>query len=432
MNTFNDSEILKNALVGVEFEFFSNLDPEKTAKELESLLGKKIRVETKAHSDFEVTDKEFKIEPDMSGGEGLLELVTGALPYYEARLMMINTMNWIKANGSTTDRAGIHLNISFDKNKIDNKYRISKMNVLKFILDFKEDQVYKFFPKREGSAYAKSIKFILPNKDTYFFDGKHIDQRNFIYPDSKYYGINFEKRHKNYLEFRYLGGKDYEEKTATILHLLDQFLLQLWKSTEDTQFSQLNAIELNRILSENQRIIDARKDWRNINKGWKNIQFTVDLKQDPRIIDIYWANVKDQVMKLFTHGQIEKGHINYDTDTGKVQVSDGKLEYCIDLHSYDFVGCSLRGEFRHCDIFRCDVNGSDIEYCNFYQASQINQSKVKSAYIHQSIRLHDCYVYGTEGILKGEMKGGIFREGNYDKKLARFDDKVEKILYKEV
>jgi uncharacterized protein YjbI with pentapeptide repeats len=431
MNTFNDSNILKNALVGVEFEFFSDKSPENTAKELESLLAKKIRVETKAHSDFEVTDKEFKIEPDMSGGEGLMELVTGAIPYYEARLMIINVHKWIEENGHTTDRAGIHLNISFDKNKIGDKYRIAKMNVLKFILDFKEDQVYKFFPKREGSAYAKSIKFILPNKDTYFFDGKRINEKNFIYPDSKYYGINFEKRHKNYLEFRYLGGKDYEKKTSTILHLLDQFLLQLWNSTENHQFSQLNAIELKRILAENQRIIDSRRDWRNIEKGWQHVELMVDLKKDSRIIDIYWANIKEQVMKLFTHGQLEKGQINYDTDTGKVQVNEGKLHYCVDLHNYDFVGCSLRGELKYCDVFRCDVNGSDIEECNFYQSSQINQSKVKSSYIHQSVKLNDCYVYG-DGMLKGEMKGGIFREGRYDKKMARFDVNVEKILYKEV
>lgn len=431
MNTFNDSEILKNALVGVEFEFFSELSVEETAKKLEVLLGKKIRVETKAHSDFEVTDKEFKIEPDMSGGEGLMELVTGAVPYFEARLMIIRTFKWIEENGHTTDRAGVHLNISFDKKKIGDKYRIAKMNVLKFILDFKEDQVYKFFPQREGSAYAKSIKFILPNKDTYFFDGKTINEKNFTYPDSKYYGVNFEKRHKNYLEFRYLGGKDYEKKTSTILHLLDQFLLQLWKSTENHNFSQLNAIELKRILSENQRIIDARRDWRNIKRGWKNIDFTVDLKNYDQQIDLYWANIKDRVMKLFTHGQITKGHINYDSDTGRVQVSDGNLQYCVDLHQYDFVGCSLRGEFRHCDIFRCDVNGSDIEDCNFYQSSQINSSKVKSSYVHQSCRLYDCYVFG-DGMLKGEMKSGIFREGRYDKKLAKFDDKVEKILYKEV
>jgi len=430
MNTFNDSEVLKNCLVGVEFEFYSNLTIDETAKELAGLLNKKIRVEKKAHSDFEVTADEFKIEPDMSGGEKLMELVTGPQEYYGARLMIINVCRWIEENGYTNDRTSIHLNLSFDKNKIEDKYRISKMNVLKFILDFKEDQVFKFFPERKDSAYAKSVKFVLPKTGMSFFNGEHIHSQNFIYPDSKYYGINFDKRHKNYLEFRYIGGADWEKKTSTILHMLDQFLIQLWNSTMDKHFTPLNGLELKRILSENQRIIDARKDWRFIEKEWKNVKFTVDLQNYAQILDLHWDNIKEKVMKLFTHGSLVKGHINYDTDTGKVQVSEGELQYCVELERYDFVGCHIRGELYHCDLFRCTLDGSDLNNCNFYDNCEIISSKIKSSYVHQSVKIKDGYIYG-DGILKGSMEGGIFREGRYDKKLAKFDG-TEKILYTEV
>lgn len=430
MNNLNEGNILKNALIGVEFEFYSNFSAEDTAKKLAELLGKKIHVETKAHSDFEVTQDEFKIEPDMSGGAKLLELVTGALPYFAARLMIINVCKWIEENGYTNDRTSIHLNLSFDKSKIENKYRISKMNVLKFILDFNEEQVFKFFPKREDSAYAKSIKFVLPKEDTHFFDGKYINQQNFIFPDSKYYGINFDKRHKNYLEFRYVGGKDWQKKTSQILYLVDSFLLQLWNSTENTEFTVLNAIELKRIISNNQRIIDARKNWQTIKANWKDVKFTVDLQDDPRIVDLYWPNIKSKVMKLFTHGELSKGHINYDSDAGRIQVSNGRLEYCVDLQGYEFVNCFLRGEFTECDMYGCDIHGSDIHYCNFYSHSQLNSTKIKSSYVHGSCVANDCYVYG-KGIFKGKMDGGIFREGIYDRKLAKFND-VEIIKYETI
>jgi len=420
MNNLNDSKILENALVGVEFEFYSNLSIEETSKQIAELIGKKIRIEEKAHSDFEVTQDEFKIEPDMSGGAKLMELVTGALPYFAARLMIIKVNQWIDENGYTNDRSSIHLNLSFDKNKIDNKYRISKMNTLKFILDFNEEQVFKFFPQREDSAYAKSIKFVIPKDDVSFFDGKHINQQNFIYPDSKYYGINFEKRHKNYLEFRYVGGKDWQKKTTTILHLIDRFLIQLWNSTETTQFTELNAIELKRIISNNQRIIDARSDWKTISQNWKDTKFTVDLKDDPKIVSLYWSNIKQRVIKLFTHGNFSKGHINYDSDTGRIQVQNGRLDYCVDLDGYDFVNCFLRGEFRYCDMFTCQIEGSDIDSCNFYASSQITTSKLKSSYVHRSVVTDDCYVYG-KGSFKGTMNGGIFREGGYDKKTTVFN-----------
>ena len=125
MNNLNDSNVLQNTLIGVEFEFYSNFSAEETASKLAKLLDKKIHVEEKSHSQFEVTQDVFKIEPDMSGGAKLLELVTGALPYFAARLMIINVCKWIEENGYTNDRSSIHLNLSFDKSKIENRYRIS-------------------------------------------------------------------------------------------------------------------------------------------------------------------------------------------------------------------------------------------------------------------------------------------------------------------
>ena len=66
-----------------------------TQKSLSQLLGKKIRVEDKAHSDFQPTVDEFKLEPDMSGGKGLVELVTGATPYRNARIIIIKYLGLI-------------------------------------------------------------------------------------------------------------------------------------------------------------------------------------------------------------------------------------------------------------------------------------------------------------------------------------------------
>jgi hypothetical protein len=430
MNRFNDAEILSKSNVGVEFEFYSNKTIKDTARELATLLDKKIRVEDKAHSDFVPTDKEFKIEPDFSGGEKLMELVTGAQDYRSARLMIIKVSEWIKENGFTNDRSSIHLNLSFDSNKIDDKRRISNMNVLKFILDFDEDSVFELFPQRENSAYAKSIKFVLPNSETFNIDGGLIDENNFTFPKSKYYGINFEKRTSNYLEFRYIGGKDWEKKTAKILHLLDSFLVQLWKSTESRWFSGPNSLELKKILSKNKRIIDARIDSSVIEKKWKNIDFTVDLHKDKQIIDLHWANIQKKVLRLFTHGALKKGHINYDTDTGKVQVKDGELSYCVGLDGYDFIDCDIRGELVNCDIFGGTMDGSDIEYCNFYNGVKIHSTKLKNCYIGVDSIATDCYIYGR-GILKGKMIKGIFREGTYDKKRARFKG-TEKLRYVEV
>ena len=429
MSKLDNAKILTNARIGVEFEFYSNKSIKQTAKELGSILSKKIRIEDKSHSDFVPTDKEFKIEPDMSGGEKLMELVTGALPYVSARLIIIRVSQWISENGYTNDRSSIHLNISFDDD-VAGKHRIERMNVLKFILDFDESHIFDIFPKRENSTYAKSIKYVVPTEETFLYDGGTIDSDNFIYPTTKYYGINFEKRIKNYLEFRYLGGKDWDKKTNKILNILDKCIIQLWNSTSSVYFTDLNKLELKKILSDNSDIIEARRNWKNIEKNWKNIEFTVDFHKDPSIIDLYWEKLKKGVIRLFTHGSLTKGHINYDSDTGKIQIKDGTLSYCVALEGYDFIDCNIKGEFMYCDIFGGVIENSDIINCNFYNEAKLKSSKLKSCYINRTVLLEDCYVFGN-GVMKGTMKKGIFREGRYDKKVAKFDG-AEKIKYVEI
>lgn len=415
----SNKDILLTAFCGIEFEFFSNHSVEVTASMLGELLGRKIRIEKKAHSDFQPSDKVFKLEPDMSGGAGLIEMVTGALPYTDARLIIIKMLNWITDNGYTTDRSGIHLNVSFDKNKVGKNF-ITHMNTLKFILDFKEEQVYKFFPERRDLVYAKSIKYILPKNEMFNFDENHVSRMQFKYPDTKYYGVNFLKQEKGYLEFRYLGGKDYEKKTSTILHLLDNFLIQLWGVCVNPELTELNRLELKRIMAMMKPIYDLYRDHRNFNI-FKKIQFTLDLKQHDETIDMFWSSIKTQVVKLIAEGGMTEGFINYDTDRSKVQIKDGVLLGAHGLEGYEFVDCTFGGEAILSDFYRCKIKGSDLQRSNLYQSSHATGSKIQSCYTHSSCTLDDCYVFGTDSVFKGTMNAGIFREGSYSKQFASFN-----------
>ena len=429
----DNKDILLASQAGVEFEFYSNYTVEETAEMLEKVLGRKMQVETKAHSDFTPTDKIFKLEPDMSGGAGLIEMVTGPLPYTDVRLLIIKMFAWIDKNGYTNDRCGLHLNISF-KSDIVGKYFITHMNTLKFILEFKEDQVYKFFPKRKDLVYAKSIKYILPMKGFTYFNENTIDSKLFHYPSTKYYGVNFLKKEKGYLEFRYLGGKDYQKRTTDILHLLDLFTVQLFNVCSNPSLTELNRLELRKIMHKMQPIINLYKDHRNFS-AFPDIKFTLDLMDDDgnqgETKDMYWSKIQDQIIKLITMGGMESGYINYDTDRSKVQVKDGVFKGGHDLSHYEFVNCDFSGEIKYSDLYNCKFNNSDIEFCNLYQGTKILSSKLKSSYIHSSCIVEDSYVFGTDTVFKGTMKGGIFREGNYSEKTAKFD-KTEIIQSKKI
>ena len=415
------NSILNAALVGVEFEFYSNIGLEETRKSLSDLLGRPIRLETKAHSEFQPSADEFKIEPDMSGGKGLMELVTGALPYRNARIMIDNVLEWIRENGYTNDRASIHINLSFDKKYLEDPAMISKMNVLKFILDFNEKQIYKFFPNREDSVYAKSIKWIMPRDESYFFDGSNISSMNYKFADTKYYGINFSKKEKNYLEFRYLGGADYENKKDSIFYMTESFLMQMWNSCNRPLFTEENKIELKRILHKNLPIIESLTDFRKINKHWPDIHLLVDLQEHEQIIKMHWAKIKTQVMNLIANGSMTAGIINYDSDLSRIQIKSGKFGVCYLLENYDFVDCELSGNIETSNIYGGVSKGANFLRCDFYRAAEIIESKIESSYVHGSCTVTNSYVFGRDGIFKGRMVGGIFREGNMSKE-ARFED----------
>ena len=307
---------------------------------------------------------------------------------------------------------------------------ISRMNTLKFILDFNEKQVYKLFPDRETSVYAKSIKWVMPKVDAFHFNSANTSVHNYDFPDTKYYGINFEKKLKNYLEFRYLGGKDYENKQESIFYLWEMFIYQMWKSCNNPDFTEENKLELRRILHKNEPVADSLRDFRNVNKNWSKIEILVDLKDHGETIDMYWDRMKHKVMNLITQGGMTEGIVNYDSDIGHIQIKDGKFPVCFGLEGYDFIDCDIRGNIEKSNLFGCKVKGSMLLRCNLYQNTDVKESKIESCYVHGSCNLTNSYVFGRDGVFKGKMIGGIFREGMMSDN-ARFED-VEIVVSKKI
>jgi hypothetical protein len=320
--------------------------------------------------------------------------------------------------------------MSFDKKYLEDPMMVSKMNTLKFILGFNEKQVYKFFPNRENSVYAKSIKWVMPKNEAVHFDANHINPLNFIFPDTKYYGVNFLKKEKNYLEFRYVGGKDYEKRQDDILYLSERFILQLYRACMHTEFTPEDKIELKYILNKNLPVIEALKDHRNLNKHWPKINILVDLQDNYQIVKVQWDRIKRRVLDLIVNGSLTEGIINYDSDFGTIQVKDGKMLTCFLAENYEFISSELRGNFINCHFYGSEVEGSDVESSNFYQACRVKESKIKSSFVHGSCEVINSYVFGRDGIFKGKMVGGIFREGNVGQN-ARFDD-VEIVVSKKI
>lgn len=401
--------------VGIEFEFYSNYKVEKTKDELTKLLNKRIRIEDKAHSDFQPTGEIFKIEPDMSGGKKMLELVTGSLPFVETKLIIAKVLKWIKENGSTDKKCSIHINISFDKDKIGPTANMMNLDIGKFVLNFDEDLVYKNFPNRKDSVYAKSIKYIFPLGGMVKMSDASALWKNYKTVSEKYYGINFSKLAKNYLEFRYLGGEDYHLKYDTIVSMMEYFIVSLYDVLENPTYTQDDFRKLSVIVKKHKKMLDSYKSFKEFKKNYPNIKILVDLKTEDQRLQMYYPKMRDKVFELLSLGGMTSGLINYDSDSGRIQIKDVELLKCFEVTYCDIFDSTIQGNVFNCDVFNSELKNCDIRESNIFGMSKIISSKIKDSYVNKNVICEDCYVFGLNGVFSATMKGGVFREGKVTK-----------------
>jgi len=416
--------------IGLEFEFFANEGMDDVKRSLSNTLNKQIRVEEKAHSEFTPSDEIFKLEPDNSGGSGMIELVTGPMPFVEAKLIIAKTLKWIRENGSTNERCSIHVNVAFDGKKLGTPTNVSSLDIGKFVLNFNENAVYEAFPNRRDSVYAKSIKFIVPLSGMTQPSPGRISWQNYMFVSEKYYGVNFSKLPKNYIEFRYLGGKDYEKKYNTIMNMTEHFVTSLYESLVDPVYNENDIKSLDVILEKHKGIVESYKDYQAFKKKFPKIQLMVDLQTYDQIVETFYPKMREGIFNLLTKAGLKEGKINYDADTGRMQIKDAELMKCFEIKGVDIVDCKVQGNILNCDIFSSELINSSLFESNIFGASDVADSKIEDSYVSKNVMCKDSYVFGVRGVFSGEMNGGIFRKGRATK-MAKFENteiiEIEKI-----
>lgn len=419
----NQTNKLKNTKVGMEFEFYmKDISYYKTLELLNKVLNPvKVWGFRQYHSNFTPDESNFKIEPDLSGGSNMVELVTGPLNFYDAKYYLIKIIKFIQNWGYTNDKCSIHFNISFDDEEMD----LNDLNILKLILNIDEEEIYRAFPARKGNVYAKSIKNIIPYKEYDFFNIPiSTIKNNLRIPNDKYYGVNFlnilENKEKQRLEFRYIGGKDYEKNIGEIIYFMERFIINSYDCI-DTGFDNTDISKLEEYLEDNIKKYKNLSNYDNFIVEFPDIQIQIDQVSNYDIISSFYDKVFSKIFNLIdTTEELKECIINYVTRTQTLEVVDATIKTSATIKGIEFINCDVEGIFNDCFFLNTDVRNSQITKSGI-QNSEVTNSKVFNCNVDSST-LENCYF--QEGYLNGEMRGGIYRSGKLGP-YAQMDSEVK-------
>ena len=408
-----DRDFFYAVQIGFEFEFFSNLNRTEIAENLGKSIGKKIILFNKYHSKFKPTKDIFKLEPDYSGGSKMVELITGPLPYFEAIPILIRVLKWIDQNGYTDKKCAFQFGVSIDTSIFPEIPPVNKLNILKFILRFDENVIYKRFPDRVNSLYAKSIKRVIPTNK--FVDPSNIsfiDKNLFNVPIEKNMGINFLKLPEGYFEVRYLGGNDYQKKYTFIKEVIDFIITYTFQTLQSNDLFTDNDLKiLKSFLSEIYKNSSTFVDPDVFQKNYPHMNIMVDLRSDPQILRSFFLNIREVLYDLIVENNIKEGLVNYDSNLGKYQLKEIKTTKAYLLKDYDILESEISGNVLNCRIFSSKITDSTLEDCDLINGNEIYRSKIMYSDIMFSNVVHDSYIDNKSKEINCEVFGGIIRSG---------------------
>lgn len=407
---YNDDEIFNSALVKWHFEFYtSNNKIENVAKSISKYTSHNVSI-----NDLNSSKSSFILTKDVTRG-GIYILTTSTLSYKDSRNALIKIVEWIRDKGYTTDSCSLFVKLAIDNDIIPTRNELQNINILKFILDFDEEKIYKDFPTRRDSVFAKSIKSIHPNEVFFYSQDVNIwSQNSFTIPNEDYYGVDFTQRDNGYLTYRYIGGHDYEKKMTKILDILNYFILHLHKTLNFVDFSVNDDSALKRIITEHSKGVKGFIFYKDFKKAYPKIKVTVDLKDDDILIESFWQIIRNKIYTFITMGALSEGFYNYDTEYSGYQLKDASVKN-LKITDVEFINCNLEGIFEKCIFYTSTIKNSIVDFCEAPKENKFIASKITNTPLNFNNECENCYINNGNYTVNCLVNGGIIQSGEVGK-----------------
>jgi len=188
------------------------------------------------------------VDSTVPPNEGGIELISPPLPMPDFIEAAEDILDFISAKGSTDSRCGLHVHMSIEGISLKDN-----LDVVKLFMFHDEEKVYQAFKERQFSTYASQVKNKIRDVNFDVDDLKKIINVSKLekkLSTSKYYGMNLSDLEQDHIEFRYMGGADYEDKWDDIKEMVGNYGYEL-KLACDPNFKRQEYIKkLNRAINK--------------------------------------------------------------------------------------------------------------------------------------------------------------------------------------
>lgn len=404
------SPLFEKTLVRFISEFNSEMSPSGVMKELSKELKRKVSTAPAGSYNVNISRKD----------DGTYCVETAFGTYRDSRLLILSLFKWIERNGETDKRSNFYLDIKFIDSEAGpfkgtlffSGLTIEKIDKLKMILAFDESKVYDTFPSRRYGFNSKSVSRFEANQRFIPKESSPSDPNLYSIPNTEDCGINFEMLNHGFLRLQYIGGQDYVKKPQEILDIISEFCVTAWDCTVNPGYSRENITSFEKIVNRNKKIRESYLDYSVFKKNYPNIKLTIDLLDNEKTIEIFYEKIRDRIYDLLNNIEYKEDlELNYDTTLSTLQLRGGKVK-ASNISGIDFVKVEIEfGNFTLCDFYDCSIKDSRLINCNLFLDSIADRCKLIDSVANRTTSLNNCEFEGTNGVLNGEMKSGIFRNG---------------------
>ena len=239
-----------------------------------------------------------------------------------------------------------------------------------------------------------------------------IVKNNIRVPDDKYYGVNFlhinNPKESQRLEFRYIGGKDYEKNIGQINYFLDKFILNVYHSIS-TGFDNNDMENLKEYLEDNINNFKNFSKYDNFLIDFPSITIQVDQNFNYDTVNAYYDTIYPKIFTLVDSTEsLGDCIINFVTATQRIEIIDANIKLTQNLKRFDFINCIMSdGIFENCNLVNSEITNCQLLKSQIY-GCEVRGTKVLNCNVESS-ELNDCFFMG--GYLDCNMNGGVWRNG---------------------